>query len=273
MAGERPGRVFVIEPDRVVDPRVLHGPADVPASCSKENPGVCASMTAVFAGPGAQVGKLAEPARAGVGPEADQDHLPRGASGASGGELSHPVARRNQAACSRRQRGRGGVQPRSHGPVRLHDDTLGTLAARGPETPDVTRGVLPGQGPEPLIQRLPGTSQGTPWSAGPSARLGMITSAPIRSQSTPRHSKKGTVMSIRARYSPQRRRGCDRRRRRSGDNVRERGDPGMRPERRCLRPDLRREIRDTGQPRLHRERVPRAAVRWRSDDPAAHQRL
>ena len=31
VAGERtPDRVFVIEPDRVVDPRVLHGPADVP---------------------------------------------------------------------------------------------------------------------------------------------------------------------------------------------------------------------------------------------------
>jgi hypothetical protein len=40
VAGERtPDRVFVIEPDRVVDPRVLHGPADVPGVVLEGKPG------------------------------------------------------------------------------------------------------------------------------------------------------------------------------------------------------------------------------------------
>ena len=47
VVGERdPDRVFVIERDRVVDRHVRHGPAENPASCSKENSGVCTPMTA-----------------------------------------------------------------------------------------------------------------------------------------------------------------------------------------------------------------------------------
>jgi hypothetical protein len=73
-------RVVVVDRDRVIDPHVAHGPADVGRVVREaEFGGVHAdhgqAVIGVFLGPGTQVGELAEPVDAGVGPEADQDDL------------------------------------------------------------------------------------------------------------------------------------------------------------------------------------------------------
>ena len=70
----------VIDRDRIVDPHVLHGPADVvEVFLERELRRVHAdhhqSLILVLLGPRADVGKRAQPVDAGVGPELDQDDL------------------------------------------------------------------------------------------------------------------------------------------------------------------------------------------------------
>jgi hypothetical protein len=81
-----PYRVVVVYRDRVVDPHVLHGPADVVHVVLERELGRVhaddhQSLGGVFPGPGADVGKLPEPVDARIGPEVDQDHLPAQAVG------------------------------------------------------------------------------------------------------------------------------------------------------------------------------------------------
>jgi hypothetical protein len=76
-----PHRVVVVESDRVIDPHVLHRAADVAEFVLEPefggvNPDHDQPVARVSAGPGAYVGKLAQPVDAGVGPEVDQDDLP-----------------------------------------------------------------------------------------------------------------------------------------------------------------------------------------------------
>ena len=75
-----PDRVVVVDRDRVVDPQLLDGAADVvEVVLDVEFGGVDAddhqSLVGVLVGPGAEVGKGTEPVDAGVGPEVDQDDL------------------------------------------------------------------------------------------------------------------------------------------------------------------------------------------------------
>ena len=75
-----PYRVVVVGRDRVVDPQVAHGAAHVgevvlEAELGGVHPDHDEPVTGVLPGPGAQVGKLAEPVDAGVGPEVDEDDL------------------------------------------------------------------------------------------------------------------------------------------------------------------------------------------------------
>jgi hypothetical protein len=74
-----PDRVVVVNRDRVADPQVLDGSADVvQIVLDVELGGVHADhdqpVIPVFLGPGAEVGQGAEPVDAGVGPEVDQHH-------------------------------------------------------------------------------------------------------------------------------------------------------------------------------------------------------
>ena len=76
-----PDRVVVVDRDRVVDPHVAHGAADIAevvleAELGGVHPDHDQPVIGVFPGPGPEVGKLAEPVDAGVGPEVDQDDLP-----------------------------------------------------------------------------------------------------------------------------------------------------------------------------------------------------
>jgi hypothetical protein len=73
-----PDRVVVVDHDRIVDPQVLGGSADVvEVVLDVELRGVDAEhdqpLVLVVLGPGAEVGKGAEPVDAGVGPEVDQE--------------------------------------------------------------------------------------------------------------------------------------------------------------------------------------------------------
>src|SRR5215813_2460138 len=76
-----PYRVVVIGRNRVTDPHVLHGAADV-IGVSLECELGCVdadhdqALARVLPGPGADVGKLAQPVDAGIRPEADQDDVP-----------------------------------------------------------------------------------------------------------------------------------------------------------------------------------------------------
>src|SRR5580692_2853721 len=76
-----PYRVVVVDRDRVVDPDAFHGTADVihvvlERELGRVNADDHQSVAGVFPGPGAEVGQLAEPVDAGVGPEAGQGYLP-----------------------------------------------------------------------------------------------------------------------------------------------------------------------------------------------------
>src|SRR5579864_6194537 len=75
-----PYRVVVVDRDRVADPHAFHGAADVihvllEPELGRVNPDDHQSVVGVFPGPGADVGQLAEPVDAGVGPEVDQGYL------------------------------------------------------------------------------------------------------------------------------------------------------------------------------------------------------
>ena len=73
-----PDRIVVIDRDRILDPHVLGGPANVLEVVLKgELRRVHAdhhhSVILVFLGPRADIGKGAQPVDAGVGPEVDED--------------------------------------------------------------------------------------------------------------------------------------------------------------------------------------------------------
>ena len=71
-----PDDMIVIDRDRVVDPHVLHGPANVgdvlfELELRRMNADHHQSLILVVLGPGADVRRLAPPVDAGVGPEID----------------------------------------------------------------------------------------------------------------------------------------------------------------------------------------------------------
>jgi hypothetical protein len=79
VVGERtPHRIVVIDRDWVVDPHFPHRPADIVEVVLERELGCMhadyyQSPVGVLPGPGADVGELAQPVDAGVGPEVDQD--------------------------------------------------------------------------------------------------------------------------------------------------------------------------------------------------------
>ena len=131
-----PHRVVAVDRDRVADPQVPHGPADV-VNVVLERELRCVRadhhqpLAGVFPGPGAEVGKLAEPVDAGKGPEVDQDHVPAQACWRQRRRIEPPgrAAERRQVTLDG-QPGRGRVQPAGRGPGCCHDNA--TLARAGP---------------------------------------------------------------------------------------------------------------------------------------------
>ena len=76
-----PYGMVVVDRDRVADPHVFHGPANVVQvffECELwcVNADHHQSLGPVFSGPGADIGKRATPVDAGVGPEIDQNDFP-----------------------------------------------------------------------------------------------------------------------------------------------------------------------------------------------------
>jgi hypothetical protein len=75
-----PDRVVVVDRDRIVDPQVGGGSAEVvevvlDVELGRMDADDHQAVVLVPLGPGAEVGKLAEPVDAGVGPEVDQDDV------------------------------------------------------------------------------------------------------------------------------------------------------------------------------------------------------
>jgi hypothetical protein len=73
-----PDRVVVVDRDRIVDPQVSGGSAEVvevvlDVELGRMDADHHQAVVLVPLGPGAEVGKLAEPVDAGVGPEVDQN--------------------------------------------------------------------------------------------------------------------------------------------------------------------------------------------------------
>src|SRR6516225_3478983 len=76
----RPYDIVAVDRDRIVDPHVFHGPANVVGVFFKFELGRMdadhdQSLISIFVLPGADIGKRAPPVYAGVGPEIDEDDL------------------------------------------------------------------------------------------------------------------------------------------------------------------------------------------------------
>jgi len=125
-----PYRVVVVDRDRVTDPHVPLGAADVVGVVLERELGCVHAdhdqpEAGVFPGPGAEVGELAEPVDAGVGPEAGQDDVPPQPGRRQRRRVEPPrrAAERRQLTLDG-QPGRGRVQPGGCEPVCCHDRSL-----------------------------------------------------------------------------------------------------------------------------------------------------
>ena len=76
-----PYRMIAIDRDRILDPQVRHGSAHIldlffKGELRRVHADHDQSLLRVFLGPRADIGQLAEPIDAGIGPEVDEDHFP-----------------------------------------------------------------------------------------------------------------------------------------------------------------------------------------------------
>ena len=131
-----PYGVVVVDRDRVVNPHVPHGAADITgvvleAELGRVHADHDQPAADVFPGPGADIGQLAEPVDAGVGPEVDQDHLPAQAVRRQRGRIEPPGrAAEGRQLTLEGQPDRGRVQSSGRAPVRFHRGVRNTATTR-----------------------------------------------------------------------------------------------------------------------------------------------